>query len=104
MPEGVQLKGEGLETRTPPPQFKGSIYQTTQAAFKVEIEGSGVLKQPQASESEQGAPQISFVLPKLYAKLPWILTLSFSILALGFVLLYRAGQPVVSVKKSGKKK
>jgi hypothetical protein len=104
VPEGVQLKGEGLETRTPPPQFKGSIYQTTQAAFKVEIEGSGVLKQPQASESEQGAPQISFVLPKLYAKLPWILTLSFSILALGFVLLYRAGQPVVSVKKSGKKK
>jgi hypothetical protein len=105
VPEGVQLKGEGLEVRPPPPQFKGSIYQTTAAAYKVEIEGSGVLRQPQAGgDSEQSGPQISFVLPKLYDKLTWVLTLSFSILALGFVLLYRSGQPTAPVKKSGKKK
>ncbi len=103
-PEGVLLKGEGLEVRPPPPQFKGSIYQTTAAAYKVEIEGSGVLRQPQASDSEQSGPQISFVLPKLYDKVTWVLTLSFSILALGFVLLYRSGQPASPGKKSGKKK
>jgi len=33
-----------------------------------------------------------------------VLALSFSILALGFVLLYRSGQPAVPEKKSGKKK
>lgn len=105
VPEGVQLKGEGLEVRPPPPQFKGSIYQTTAASYKVEIEGSGVLRQPQAGgDSEQSGPQISFVLPKLYDKLTWVLVLSFSILTLGFVLLYRAGQPAVPIKKSGKKK
>jgi hypothetical protein len=104
-PEGVQLKGEGLEVRPPPPQFKGSIYQTTAPAYKVEIEGSGVLRQPQAGgDSEQSGPQISFVLPKLYDKLTWVLALSFSILALGFVLLYRSGQTAVPDKKSGKKK
>ena len=72
----------------------------------MEIEGSGVLRQPQAGggDSEQSSSQISFVLPKLYDKLTWVLALSFSILALGFVLLYRAGQPPVPVKKSGKKK
>lgn len=104
-PQGVTLKGDGLEARTPPPQFKGSIYQTTAPSFKVEIEGSGVLRPPPAAaEPEQNGPQLEFVLPKLYTKLTWILALSFSILALGFVLLYRSGQPVASVKKPGKKK
>jgi hypothetical protein len=103
-PQGVQLKGEGLEARGQEPRTRASIYQTTAAAFKVEIEGSGSLQRPQPGEQEQAGPQITFVLPKLYSKLPWVLALSFSILALGFVLLYRSGQPAVSVKGPGKKK
>jgi Carboxypeptidase regulatory-like domain len=93
VPEGVSLKGEGLESRGVEPRTKASIYQTNEAAFKVEIEGSGELKRGEpAAESEQSGPQIQFVLPKLYDKLYWVLALSFSILLLGFVLLYRAGQ------------
>jgi hypothetical protein len=93
VPQGVSLKGEGLESRGQEPRTKATIYQTTQAAFKVEIEGSGELKRGEpAAESEQSGPQIQFVLPKLYDRLYWVLALSFSILVLGFILLYRAGQ------------
>ena len=42
---------------------------------------------------------MQFVLPKLYDKLYWVLALSFTILLLGFVLLYRAGQPSGVKKK-----
>ena len=104
VPQGVTLKGDGLEQRTAPPQFKGSIFQTTAASYKVAIEGSGVLRPPQGAEPEQSGPQIEFVLPKVYTRMNWILALAFSILALGFVLLYRSGQPVAPVKKPGKKK
>ena len=92
VPQGVQIKGEGLESRGQEPRTKASIYQTTAATYKLEIEGSGALQRSEAAEPEQSGPQLQFVLPKLYDKLYWILALSFSILLLGFVLLYRAGQ------------
>jgi hypothetical protein len=98
VPQGVSLKGEGLESRGQEPRTKATIYQTTQTSFKVEIEGSGELKRGEPAESEQSGPQMQFVLPKLYDKLYWVLALSFSILLLGFVLLYRAGQ-TSSLKK-----
>jgi len=103
-PQGVQLKSEGLESRGQEPRTRASIFQTAADAFKVEIEGSGALQRAQPGEQEQSGPQITFVLPKVYNKLAWVLALSFSILALGFVLLYRSGQPAVSMKGSGKKK
>jgi len=99
-PQGVQLKGDGLIFRGQDPQFGTSIYQTAAAAYKVEI----VLQRPQAAEMDQSDPQIQFVLPKLYNKLAWVLALSLSILALGFALLYRSDQPVVSARKFGKRK
>jgi hypothetical protein len=105
VPAGVSLKGAGIETRGQEPRTKASVYQTTQAAYKVEIEGTGELKRGDpAAESEQSGPQIQFVLPRLYDKLYWVLALSFSILLLGFVLLYRAGQTAEPAKGSGKKK
>ncbi len=100
VPQGVSLKGEGLESRGQEPRTKASIYQTTETSFKVEIEGSGELKRGEAAESEQSSgPQMTFVLPKLYDKMYWVLALSFSILLLGFILLYRAGQPSGVKKK-----
>ncbi|HTM52159.1 MAG TPA: carboxypeptidase-like regulatory domain-containing protein [Bryobacteraceae bacterium] len=99
VPDGVTVKGEGLESRGQEPRTKASIYQTSAESFKVQIEGSGELKRGEAAESEQGGPQIQFVLPKLYDKLYWVLALSFSILILGFVLLYRAGGTAAPVRK-----
>ncbi len=102
-PQGVQIKGEGLESRGQEPRTRATIFQTAAADYKVEIEGSGSLR-GQEAESEQSGPQIQFVLPKVYTKLPWILSLAFSILALGFVLLYRSGAAAAPVKGPGKKK
>jgi hypothetical protein len=104
-PQGVQLKGQGIEFRSQEPRTKASIYQTTADAFKIQIEGTGVLKREEAAEPESGGPKMEFVLPKLYDRLYWVLALSFSILLLGFVLLYRAGraaappQPAAGFKK-----
>jgi hypothetical protein len=101
VPQGVTVKGAGLESKGQEPRFKASIYQTTAASYKLELEGTGVMqREPAAAESEEKGPQIQFVLPKLYTKLYWVLALSFSILLLGFVLLYRAGQtPAASSPK-----
>jgi hypothetical protein len=103
-PKGVKIKGEGLELRGEEPRTKATIYQTTAADYKLEIEGSGSLQSAQAADTEQSGPQIQFVLPKIYSKLPWVLSLAFSILALGFVLLYRSGPVTAPVKAPGKKK
>ncbi len=100
-PDGVTIKGEGLESKGQEPRSKATVYQTTAPVYKLEIEGAGALRNPE-SEQQPSGPDIQFVLPKLYTKLTWILSLAFSILALGFVLLYRAGRP--AVKASGKKK
>jgi hypothetical protein len=100
VPQGVTVKGEGLESKGQEPRFKASIFQTTASSYKLEIEGSGAMqREPAAGEQEQQGPQIQFVLPKLYDKMYWVLALSFSILILGFVLLYRAGQTVAVKKK-----
>jgi hypothetical protein len=103
-PSGVQIKGEGLESRGQEPRTKATIYQTTAADYKLEIEGTGSLQSAQGADSDQGGPPIQFVLPKIYTKLTWILSLAFGILALGFVLLYRSGPAAAPVKGPGKKK
>jgi hypothetical protein len=103
-PQGVQIKGEGLESRGQEPRTKASIYQTTATAYKVEIAGSGVLQRGQAAESGEREPSIQQVMPKIYDRLYWVLALSLTILLLGFTLLYRAGQAVAPARESGKKK
>lgn len=104
-PQGVTLKGEGLEARGQEPRTRASIFQTAGAGYKITIEGTGSLQRGQEAEAgEQSGPQIQFVLPKIYTRLPWILSLAFSILALGFTLLYRAHRPALPVKGSGKKR
>ncbi len=103
-PSGVTIKGEGLESRGQEPRTKATIYQTTLADYKLEIAGSGSLQSAQAADPEQTGPQIQFVLPKIYSKLTWVLSLAFSILTLGFVLLYRSGPVAAPVKGPGKKK
>ncbi len=109
-PDGVTLKGDGLEPRGQEPRTKASIYQMKAGSFKVEISGTGSLRQARSSEPEgESGPQVTTVLPKIYAKLYWILGLGLGILALGFILLYRAHQPVRAeaanpqVRKKGKK-
>jgi hypothetical protein len=103
-PPGVTIKGDGVESKRIEPRTQSTILETARTSYTLTIEGSGVLKRPQAEPEESSGPAITFVLPKLYERMWWILGLSGSILVLGFVLLYRAGQTAPSPKGSGKKK
>ena len=102
-PPGVTIKGEGVEFNSVEPRTKSSIYRTTLNAFKLAIEGSGALQRQQEA-SEPPESTITFVMPKIYDKMYWVLALASAILLLGFTLLYRAGQSATSAKGSGSKK
>jgi hypothetical protein len=95
-PDGVTLKGEGVESRGQEPRSKASIYSVKTAAYKVEIAGS-MPTAPAAADADSGdngGPSLEEVSPKILRQnMKWILALALGIRALGFLVLYRA-QPV----------
>jgi hypothetical protein len=96
-PASVTLTGDGLDSLGQEPQTKAHIYDVKTASFEVKIEGTGSLRSPEASQSGQpaeeddGRPQIETGAARIYTQLPWVLGLTFTILALGGVMLYRKG-------------
>ena len=93
-PAGVTLKGEAVRALGAEPRTQANIYDVQGSAFRVTVEGTGSLRQPE-TEAQDGGPSIQQIMPRIYKNLAWILTLGLGILALGFLLLYRA-QPVVA--------
>jgi len=94
VPNGVTAKGDDIELAGQEPKTQASIYKIKNASFKVEVEGTGSLQQPDASaaspgEDDSGQPTIEQVKPRIYDRLYWILGMSFAILGLGAVLLSR---------------
>jgi hypothetical protein len=93
VPNGVTAKGDDIELAGQEPKTQASIYRIKNASFKVEVEGTGALTQPDASapqgEDDSGQPTIQEVKPRIYDRLYWILGMSFAILGLGAVLLSR---------------
>lgn len=86
-PQGIEIKGDGLTLRGREPRSQASVYEVKAAGFTVQV--SGTLS-PAESGDSGGEPAIAEVLPRLHQNLSWLLVLAFAILALGFVLLYRA--------------
>lgn len=96
-PDGVQIEGEGLESRGQEPRTRASIFQTTAATYAVEITGEGALRQQSRESGDEGGPSIEQILPRIYSEQGWILGLSFGALFCAFVLLWRRGaQPAAS--------
>jgi len=90
-PQGVTLKGDGIELAGTEPTTQASIYRIKDANFTVQIEGTGALQQAGASSGEDnGAPGIQEVKPRIYDRLYWILGMAFGVLALGSIVLYRS--------------
>jgi hypothetical protein len=93
VPNGVTAKGDDIELAGQEPKTQASIYRIKNASFKVEVEGTGSLTQPDAAapqgEDDSGQPTIQEVKPRIYDRLYWILGMSFAILGLGAVLLSR---------------
>ncbi|HLK46524.1 MAG TPA: hypothetical protein VKT49_00235 [Bryobacteraceae bacterium] len=94
VPKGVTLTGDNLNDMGVEPRTEAHIYGLKDSSYKISLSGTA---QPSAAEaggdsgsgSQDGAPQIQEMMPRLYTKVGPILGLAFGILALGFVLLYR---------------
>jgi hypothetical protein len=106
VPQGVTLKGEGLEALGQEPRTQASIYNVKGTDYQIEIAGSGSLRPAESETADSGGPGIEQIMPKLYSgvdnaagfwvvvgAVKWVLILAFGILTLGFILLYRAGNP-----------
>lgn len=91
-PAGVTLKGDGVLSLGQEPRTQATIYEVKTNDFKIEISGTGSLRQAESSEEASG-PSFEEIQPKVLGNMKWILALAFSILTLGFILLYRAQVP-----------
>jgi hypothetical protein len=112
-PAGVEFKGDEISLLGQEPSSKANIYAVKGPDIELQVAGTGVFNdgpgEQQSSESAgSGTGQsLSENLPKLYGLLTanstfaqsvgavkWILLTVLGMLALGFTLLYRKGDPV----------
>jgi hypothetical protein len=92
-PLTVRLTGEGIKEMGIEDQVQARIYQVTAPSFNVKIEGTGSIRERQgnAPDEDPGQPKTTEILAKVYDRMYWVLGLTFSIMALGGILLYRKG-------------
>ena len=98
-PGTVTVTGDGIELAGREPQTQANIYNLTGLDYNLLIEGIGSLRPDdsagaagQAGQADDGgSPQVEIKKPRIYAQLPWVLSLAFAILALGGTMLYRRG-------------
>jgi hypothetical protein len=90
-PSGITLKGDGLESKGREPRTQASVFSVASPDFKVEITGTLAAADTDSGDSGPGIEEIP---PKILQKNTiWILALALGILALGFIVLYRAQEP-----------
>lgn len=94
VPNGVTLSGEGLKPLGQEPSTQAAIYEASEAAYKVEIQGTGSLRAAANEDAGDDGPSIQQILPRVYDRLAWIIVPALVMLALGFVLLYRRGERI----------
>jgi hypothetical protein len=100
-PRGVTLSGDGLQLLGTEPQTQANIYDLKTAEYKLTVAGTGAVPAQNAAAQESG-PQVEQAMPKVWENAVPILGLALGILALGFVLLYRA-QPAADQGKHGQR-
>lgn len=98
-PSGVKLEGP-FEDSGPIPQTTATAYTLKGREYSISISGSGSLRASAQNGGGEGgedaAPPIEARKPLIYEKLPWVLTLSFAMLAVGFIMLFRKAAPIRS--------
>jgi hypothetical protein len=103
VPNGITIKGDNLTDLGPEPRTQAHIFGLQGTDYSVQFTGKVAPADENASaesDSTAGQPQIQQIMPRLYSKLNLILPLALGILALGFVLLYRA--PVKETNERGR--
>jgi hypothetical protein len=91
-PQGVTLKGEGIEALGQEPTTQATIYEAKSATVDVLVEGTGGLRAAageSGGEEEEGGPGIQQIRPRVYDRLIPVLALSGVILGLTLALAYR---------------
>jgi hypothetical protein len=106
-PNGITLKATGLTDLGTEPRTQAHIYGLSASTYKIELTGTEAAPPTAAAASDadqqdNSGPQIEAIKPRLYSKAPLILGLALGILALGFVMLYRAG-PAGPLKESNER-
>jgi len=97
VPSGVTLKGDNLDLVGQEPATQAVIYNVKGNQFRVQVLGSGTLARgensagPAAPQEDTGAPQLQEATPRLYDRMGLILGLTFGVLLLGSILLWRSG-------------
>jgi len=110
-PAGVTLKGVGVTALGQEPDLPGAtIYGVDGAKYSIDVEGTGTLGTDSGGNGEDnGSPKVSENMPKLYGlsvatgdllgpvlAVKWILISVIGMLAIGFAMLYRKGNPTQS--------
>ena len=116
-PPGVEIKGSDVVLLGQEPSTKSNVYGVKGPDVKVEVVGTGLFNAPSDSGAGggggNGGGNLSENLPKLYGLLTanstftdsvlavkWILLTVIGMLALGFVLLYRKGDPTQAIDRT----
>jgi len=118
-PAGVTLKGDGVTALGPEPEMPGTmIYDVANAAYHIDVTGTGSLSTNSGGGEGQddGTPRVTENMPKLYGlviakgellstllSVKWVLLSVLGMLAVGFAMLYRKGNPAAPTAASGAK-
>jgi hypothetical protein len=110
-PRGVEFKGDDVQLLGQEPTSQANIYSVKGPDIKIAVQGTGLFNQ--SDEGQGGNSSLSENLPKLYGLLSanstfgqtlgavkWVLATVLGMLALGFVLLYRKGDPLNNTQDS----
>jgi hypothetical protein len=107
-PVGVTLKGDGVTSLGQEPTTGATIYNIPGVKYHLDVEGTGSLRTDSGGQSSEdnGSPKVSENMPRLYGltlatgdplepilAVKWILASVLGMLAIGFALLYRKGNP-----------
>lgn len=93
VPNGVELKGEGIKDEGKEPTTQASIFRVDAQKLDLTMTGTGELSGGRGGEDGGGSagPPIEQIPARVYEKRPILLGLVAGILGLGFALLYRSG-------------
>jgi len=92
-PGTVTLTGDGIEPAGREPQTQANVYNVTGLDYNLLIDGVGVLRPETGAgpDEDNGQPRAEFVPARIDARKWWIVGLTFGILALGGMMLFRRG-------------
>lgn len=89
-PAGVTLTGDNLRDLGAEPRTQARIFALDTDTYKIQLTGSGAPAEPETSDA---GPKIEQIMPRINGQRWTIVGLALGVLALGFILLYRAPGP-----------